>query len=107
MNSYHNTNGLCGKALIQSEQKAKTQEEEIYILFSQFKSLTASNARNVYKHKDTTPLTSIRRGITNLCNLGKLEKTEDMVLGIYGKPEHIYKLKEKFKQVSIFDVEGV
>ena len=22
-------------------------------------------------------------------------------------PEHIYKLKEKFKQVSIFDVEGV
>ncbi len=38
------------------------------------------------------PLTSVRRAITNLSTDGDLIKTNDTVIGIYGKPEHLWKL---------------
>lgn len=39
------------------------------------------------------PLTSVRRAITNLSTDGELVKTNDKVTGIYGKPEHLWRLK--------------
>lgn len=108
--SYHNTNGLQGKDLVKAETKAKSQEEKVLEIFKQNKSLSASQAWDRYIDLEIrqTPLTSIRRAITNLCKSGKLKKSELMVTGIYDKPEYIYRLvNRENKQVSIFDIEGV
>ena len=40
------------------------------------------------------PLTSVRRAITNLSSDGELLKTNDKVTGIYGKPEHLWRLND-------------
>ena len=40
------------------------------------------------------PLTSVRRAITNLSSDGELVKTNDKVTGIYGKPEHLWRLND-------------
>jgi hypothetical protein len=40
-----------------------------------------------------TPITSIRRGMTNLTNSGHLIKTDRLITGAKGKPESIWKLK--------------
>jgi hypothetical protein len=36
------------------------------------------------------PITSIRRGMTNLANSGKLVKTDDLTMGKFGKREHLW-----------------
>ena len=38
------------------------------------------------------PITSVRRAITNLTNKGLLVKTDRMVRGDYGQPNHLWKL---------------
>ena len=40
------------------------------------------------------PITSIRRAITDLTNLGKIVKTNRQVRGMYGKAEHLCELPE-------------
>ena len=47
------------------------------------------------KIKDNTPLTSVRRALTDLVSEGYLTKTGGKKMGIYGYPEHIWTLKEK------------
>ncbi len=41
-----------------------------------------------------TPITSIRRAMTNLTNRGNLVKTDAQVTGAKGKPEYIWKIKQ-------------
>lgn len=95
MNSFHNTNNLKGSELNQAESAAKTQEVIIKDIFKEAESgLTASEVFKMFP-SDKTPITSIRRGITNLCTQGTLHKTSSMKLGLYGKPEHVYKVIEQ------------
>lgn len=89
-NSYYNTNKERGDELINSDHKAKSQEEEILKIFNIKERLSASEAWAIYDNKGNTPITSIRRAITNLYNDGKLFKTNERIIGIYGKKEHIY-----------------
>ena len=42
---------------------------------------------------DPIPITSIRRAMTNLERAGKLEKTGQMKMERYGKPNHLWKVK--------------
>jgi Fe2+ or Zn2+ uptake regulation protein len=89
---YFNTNKLPDEQLVIANQQTEKQEDIILnIFFQQKKKLTASDIYNVYDNPNT-PLTSIRRGITNLKNDGLLNKTDEMKIGIYGKPEHCYEL---------------
>lgn len=90
--SYHNTTGIQGEQLELFEEKAANQEEIILALFKQTPRMTASECLNRYPC-DNTPLTSIRRGMTNLMNKGKLIKTEEKKTGTYGRPEYIYEFK--------------
>ena len=46
------------------------------------------------------PITSIRRAMTNLSDDGKLEKTNDFVMGNYGKREHLWCLPKKQEAFS-------
>lgn len=92
--SYYNTTNETGATLKKSNEKAMTQEKLIFKIFREHKSLTASQC---WKYYGTvlTPITSIRRGISNLCSEGKLKRTEGKRIGLYGKSEHIYQLIEK------------
>jgi hypothetical protein len=89
---YYNTNKESGQTLAESTKKAKTQESQILQIYRMNRNLSASQAWKLYPGKNT-PLTSIRRGISNLCNSGKLVKTDQMVKGLYGKNEYLYKYK--------------
>jgi hypothetical protein len=89
---YYNTNKETGAELAQSNTKCKTQEAQILQIYRMNRNLSASQAWKLYPGKNT-PLTSIRRGISNLCNSGKLVKTDQMVRGLYGKNEYLYKYK--------------
>jgi predicted RNA-binding protein YlqC (UPF0109 family) len=100
-NSYYNTNREKGETLINSNVKAKSQEEEVLSIFKERVRLSASEAWKIYA-KQGTPITSIRRAITNLCKDYKLVKTEETTEGIYGKKEHVYTLLKTSNQLTIF-----
>lgn len=105
MPKYYNTNKEKDKTLKQSNLKCSTQEETILYLFSVNKKLTASEAWRLFDKTNSTPLTSIRRAITNLCHDNHLKKTNETSLGMYGKQEHIYvfiKEIQAAKQLTIF-----
>lgn len=90
--SYHNTNGLKGESLTNSEQKAQSQEEIILELFKSKN--TPLSASQVFKeYPSIIPITSVRRAISNLKKSNVLEKTKETRSGLYGNtPEHLYKL---------------
>ena len=89
--SFYNTIEETGEALKQSFKKARTQEEAIYALFlSTEEPLSPSMVLN--QTGLNCPITSIRRAITNLTLDGKIEKTNDFVMGSYGKHEHLWSL---------------
>jgi hypothetical protein len=92
--SYHNTNNLAGEELLKADRAAKGQEADILRFFSarpgQF--LTPEDASAALSSR--TPLTSVRRAITNLTDKGLLIKTERMRLGKYGKPIHFWSLAQ-------------
>ena len=103
-NSFYNTNNEYGTTLKNSEAKAKTQEDIILSIYMKSKYLSASEVWNRYGRDEFIPITSIRRGITNLCNSGHLQKTDDTKIGIYGKQEHIYRcaVATETKQLELF-----
>lgn len=104
--SYYNTNKESGIDLKESNAKAKTQEQFLMDVFYEKESLTASQAWSIYckEVNSNTPLTSIRRAMTNLCDEGLLYKTDDMREGLYGKKEHIYRVVSKvpIEQLHLF-----
>jgi predicted transcriptional regulator len=89
MKSFHNTTNEIGNQLQIFTQKAENQESEILEYFYNKKKASASEAWQSFKHY---PITSVRRSITNLTKQGFLEKTQDKKIGIYGKPEYIWKI---------------
>lgn len=93
--TYFNTTNLKGAELKGATEKAKTQKEIILQLFkgSHFKHLSPSGIMRLTNNK--WPITSIRRALTNLTHDRLLIKTTDQNLGMYGRPEHIWKLNEQ------------
>lgn len=67
-----------------------THEERVYKLFQKKPTLSASQCWMLLYSKE--PITSIRRSITDLTNKGKLQKTDRLIPGIYGKSEHVYEI---------------
>jgi len=100
MPSYHNTIHETGRALAKREKKAKSQDRLVYDLFRKMgRAMSASEIYRLWpEHK--TPLTSVRRSITNLKNAAMLVKTSEKVMGLYGSPEYKYQLPDS--QLSLF-----
>ena len=102
MATYYNTNNENGFQLLKSMQKGLTQEHIIIDIFKNplikdengnHQGYSASQIHKIFGN-DNIPLTSIRRAMSNLCyEENFLEITDKMVMGIYGKMEHIYKIK--------------
>jgi len=100
---FFNTIDEVGNALAESNKKTNRQEDLIYSLFVQCNQpLSPSMVLN--QSGLNCPITSIRRAMTGLTNLGKIVKTDRQVKGIYGKAEHLWELPDmkEPKQVSLF-----
>lgn len=101
--SYWNTNKLAGESLSQAIEKAKTQETKILLFFKSHphKSFAPHEIGLCLEFfLKRTPITSIRRAITNLERSGQLMKTDRMINGQYGKPVHTWRFKPIKKPVQ-------
>jgi hypothetical protein len=90
---FYNTINESGQTLLDFESKAISLEELVYVFFQR---KTIANWCDAYKFINGSHEISIKRSISNLANAGKLIKTKDMVMGIYGKKVHLYKINEQF-----------
>jgi DNA replication protein DnaD len=90
---YYNTNNESGQTLKESKKKTETQEDKILEFFQEFPFLDLNPFDIQHRvFNDSTPITSVRRALTDLSNKGKLIKTNRVVNGIYGKNNHTWKL---------------
>lgn len=93
---FYNTLDYSGEELKRENARALAQEELILALFkaNPDKKLSPSNLHQVFikKYNLNPPLTSIRRGLTNLTIDEKLIKLPDMVPGLFHLPEHLWML---------------
>ena len=90
--SYYNTNNEEGQELSNSRISATKQEDVIYLLFNDDSYFSPDMIKTLLVQD--YPITSIRRALTNLTNKGLLEKTNEMVMGRYGKKTHTWKKAE-------------
>jgi hypothetical protein len=90
--SFYNTTHEKGDDLKRSHARTRTQEEVIYSYFLTYgKPLSPSMILEKLNLK--CPITSVRRALTNLTSDNKLFKTDIYVKGMYGKREHLWRLK--------------
>jgi hypothetical protein len=90
--TYYNTNKEVGKELSKSREVTQTQEQMIYKFFLSTGASLSPSTVHLRVFKGKVPLTSVRRGMTDLTDAGLLIKTDFMVNGIYGKQVHTWKL---------------
>lgn len=92
---YHNTTGLTGDTLARQTVKTGTQNWRILQFFREHADWEWTPSE-VWQRLNLpgVPLTSIRRGITDLTEMGYLVKTDTMRDGLYGKPEGCWMLKK-------------
>lgn len=90
---YYNTTNLKGEDLKNAQQQALTQNEAIYLLFTQrSRDFTPSEVLFILQEKlNYPPLTSIRRSISDLTRSGLLIRTEIKRNGQYGRKEYAWK----------------
>jgi lipopolysaccharide/colanic/teichoic acid biosynthesis glycosyltransferase len=88
--SYYNTTNEIGAELSASIQ---TNDKQETIVLSMFKRVAEWQPSHIFQLVGKYPITSIRRTLTDLTSSGYLIKTEEKRLGLYGKREHVWKLK--------------
>ena len=94
---FFNTNNTLKHDLPKENETAKCQQHIVLNLFqTSYHKWTASlvweQLLSTDKIHQLTPLTSIRRAMSNLQRAGYLEKESETRMGMYGKNEHYYKL---------------
>lgn len=101
--SYFNTTNETGETLKEYEEKCRGQEA---IVLEFFKSRTGFrytpfDVLNL-RFDSNTPITSVRRAITNLTKRGLLVKTEKKVKAQYGKENYLWQYNNKREQIKLF-----
>lgn len=97
--SYHNTTNVKGEQLDIFLVAAKSQDEIVLNFFNNYPNHDFSPSKlheYLVKYQlinQATPLTSIRRALTNLTTNGKLIKTDKKVMSKFNRPEYVWKLK--------------
>ncbi len=96
---YYNTTNENGSLLKVNTKQAENQTELTLSVFQTYPTYTFS-ADEVWHFlidneaiNEQTPLTSIRRAITDLTNAGKIVKTNRKVLGSAGRKTYTWRLK--------------
>lgn len=101
--SYHNTVLATGADLAAKEQRAATQDEKVLQFFQKNKGKEFSPCQVWQEIAHNKPLTSIRRSITNLTTAGKLKKTGNKIIGVYGDKVNCWTLLlSSPEQTSLF-----
>ena len=88
---YFNTNGESGATLTRSRLSAANQQAKVLAFFQEnarYEWAAHEIHENVFG--DATPLTSVRRAITNLADQGLITKTKAMCPGLFGKNVHTW-----------------
>lgn len=90
---YYNTNNEVGLTLKNSESTTTNQEEAILAFFKANKGVTGFAPHTINSLVlPNSPITSVRRALTNLTDKGLLVKCDIMVRGNYGKLVHCWML---------------
>lgn len=97
---YYNTTNEVGQELQENKDKALTQEQMILNKVRVSTEMdgdftTSASVVASLEIFQKTPITSIRRAVTNLVNKGDLIYTGDKRSGMYGRNESIFKLNTK------------
>ena len=101
--TYYNKTQETGASLTLSHQKANSQDYAIYQYFvSTGKALSPSMVLNGLGLN--CPITSVRRAMCNLTKEGKIFKTKETVLGMYGKKETLWMLSGPDQQLSLLQI---
>ena len=101
--AFYETINQTDSALKESKKKTRKQEDLSYSLFVK-RNQPLSPSMVLSQSGLNCPITSIRRAMTDLTNLGKIVKTDRQIKGLYGKAEHLWELPLlEPKQVSLFD----
>jgi len=101
--SYFNTTHSTRGQLSQYEGKAGSQELQILAYFIAAPSMSHSPSELLrWVFSSQTPITSVRRAVTNLTNAGELVKTGKQVNGLYNRPEYKWRLAPKYAQQDLF-----
>ena len=93
--SYYNTLSETGEDLKSSQVKAETQKHEILALFEYHSGALYTPFEVQCRMNEISPITSIRRAMSNLTDEGKLEKTSIKKKGDYGKDNYTWRLKKE------------
>jgi hypothetical protein len=95
---YHNTTNQTGRQLDIFSLAAKSQDELILTFARKVCFFSPSHLHNhLIKTKQiepNTPLTSIRRAITNLTVAGRLIKTQNQIQSVFNKPEYVWQFNK-------------
>lgn len=93
--AYYNTTKESGEKLKEYQAKELTQKEKITRHFLKNKGKEFTPSEVWQKLFDIfTPITSIRRSITDLTGEGILVKTENQKKGIFGRNEHCWRYRD-------------
>jgi len=99
---YYNTTKETGNDLETYKCKASNQDETLLNHFKNNRGVKYSASElwiNLFE-TETTPLTSCRRSLNTLKELGLIDKLDDKKTGIYGRPENLWVLKGE--QLKLF-----
>jgi len=99
--SYHNTNNESGAILASSNKKTAKQEVKVLEFFKSNSKSDLFSPEDVLEQVDfgkLTPITSVRRAITNLTNSGHLKKTSTMKRGQFGKKIHTWQINDSVQE---------
>jgi len=90
--SYYNTNSESGETLSRSKERADTMKDQILHLFRENAGIDFTPFEVLRQLNTRSPITSVRRSITDLTMEGFLEKTDKMRIGDYGKQNYCWRL---------------
>ena len=97
--SFYNTTNEVGENLSEYQGKARSQDENVLLIFKEFKNkqitpeLALKELQLQYPNRYTnTPLTSVRRSFSNLKKMGLIKKNDTKALGDYGRMVFTWKL---------------
>lgn len=102
--SFYNTTGLPKPEQHKARKQTRNQEEAI-LFWAEFARVVDFTPSECWQDcfRERTPITSVRRAITDLTKAGKLVKTATRRPGQFGMPEGVWKvLKAQDQQMRLF-----
>lgn len=104
MRDFYNTIAESNHIEYNSIRRCQTQQDKIlaYFRMNPSKEFTPFQVQRELSHEFVnTPITSIRRAMTNLTEQGFLQKTNIQRKGAYNKKNYTWRLRTKNSQLSL------